>query len=107
MVSGMGPKASLAFAMLSREGRLLARNRLFQPLFKEMHWPAAHVTVDLKDGQAIFASRTFAWGVCIGLDGETVLADNFFDVYPGVAYAIPWTSPHPPRILAVGNLVTP
>lgn len=101
------PKSSLAFASLSRDGQLLARNRLFQPLFREMHWPAAHVAVELKDGQAIFTSRSFAWGVCIDLHGETALADNFFDVYPGVAYSIPWPGSQAPRILAVGNLAVP
>ena len=48
-------------------------------------------------------SPTFAWGVCLDLDGEQPLADNFFDVYPGQPYAIDWPAALPPRILGVGN----
>jgi len=96
-------QSTLAFAMLSRGGMLLARNRLSDQKYKEMQWPKAAIAAKLCDGRAIFACLQYAWGVCLDLDGEDPLADNFFDLYPGVAYVLPWKLAKPPRILCVGN----
>lgn len=95
--------ASMAFAVLTRDGRALARNRLYDPFFKDIAWPNASVKVVVAEGKATFTSPRFAWGVCLDLDGETPLADNFFDVYPGQPHTIPWRRKTPPRILYVGN----
>lgn len=94
----------MAFAELSAGGRLLARHRLALPLMREMQWPAARPEVRLEGGMAVFTSPVFVWGVCLDLDGERDLADNFFDLYPGQPYAIPWSGSAAPRILALGNL---
>jgi beta-mannosidase len=99
------PKASAAFAMLERDGELLARHRLFLPKFNELKWAAPRLKVRLAKGQAVFESATFVWGVCLNLDGETPLADNFFDVYPGVPYTIPCQDKRRPTVIRVGNLV--
>lgn len=98
------PAAQAAFAVLEKGGELLSRNRLFQPLFKDIQWPKAKVDVVVRNGRAEFRSDTFVWGVCLDLDGETVLPDNFFDLYPGQTHSIPWSSPQAPKILATGNL---
>jgi beta-mannosidase len=92
------------FALLTRSGKLVARNRLFEPLFKDLRWPRANVAVHVETGRAIFTSDTFAWGVCLDLNGEQALADNFFDVYPGVPHEVAWPWDQPPRVLHVGNL---
>jgi hypothetical protein len=34
--------------------------------------------------------RHFAWRVCLDLDGEQPLANNFFDIYPGIPTVLPW-----------------
>ncbi|MFH0953782.1 MAG: sugar-binding domain-containing protein [Verrucomicrobiota bacterium] len=98
------PRSSMAFAMLTRDGELLARNRLFRPFFREMKWAKPRVRIKVEKGRAVFQSNVFAWGVCLDLDGETPLPDNFFDVYPGIPYSIPWAKRRPPKILKVGNL---
>ena len=98
-------EASMAFAVLERDGEVVARNRLFAPLLRELRWPAAAVTVSLENGRAVFRSPVFAWGVCVDLNGEQPLADNFFDVYPGQETSLPWAGPQPPQIRFVGNLV--
>jgi len=98
------PKGSMAAAILSANGQLVARNRLFLPFFKDMTWSAAAPTVSLEKGIATFHSATFAWGLALDLDGDAQLADNFFDLYPGVAYRIPWAGAQAPRILGIGNL---
>jgi beta-mannosidase len=99
--------ASMAFALLRQDGQTIARNRLALPFFKDLHWPAVS-TDDVRvtrDGRAVtFKSDRFAWGLCLDLDGETALADNFFDLYPGQPYAIPWKGDDDPHILRIGNL---
>jgi len=99
-------QASMAFAILEREGELLARNRLFTPRFREMVWPAADVRVCLEKGNAVFACPVFAWGVCLDLDGERLLPDNFFDLYPGRELCLPWPGRKAPKVLFVGNLTS-
>jgi beta-mannosidase len=96
---------TLAFATLRQNGKLLARNRLYRPLFKEMTWSQPDLRVSLNGQTAVFESSTFAWGVCLDLDGETPLADNFFDVFPGEPYEIEWQGSEPPKVLYIGNLV--
>jgi beta-mannosidase len=98
------PTTSAAFAMLRghSDGRLIARNRLLLPDLKEIRWPDAPVNVELRDGRATFRSEAFAWGVCLDLAGERPLADNFFDVYPGMPYVLPWPHAQPPRLLRHG-----
>ena len=52
-----------------------------------------------------FTSNTFAWRVCLDLDGELPLPDNFFDLLPGIAYTLPWRAEWgEPKVLRVGNL---
>ncbi len=99
------PSKSMAFALLSQDGRLIARNRLFLPLLKDLAWAKPDLNVRVENGQAIFTSSSFVWGVCLDLDGEAPLPDNFFDVYPGIPYALPWTDQTPPRVLYMGNFV--
>jgi beta-mannosidase len=97
-------KAQLAFAELSVGGAVVARHRLMLPLPVELAWKPAQVSVRVEGGKAIFTSPTFAWGVCLDLDGERALADNWFDLFPGTPYAIPWPWPDPPKVVGVGNL---
>jgi beta-mannosidase len=98
------PTRQMAFAMLVRDGRTIAQTKLFLPLLKEMVWPRADVRVSVRDGLATFVCDTFAWGVCLDLDGELPLADNFFDLLPGVPYTMPWPHAQKPQVLQVGNL---
>jgi beta-mannosidase len=98
-------RGELAFAELRQEGRLLARHRLIMPRHQELAWAPATPQITLADGMATCTSTTFAWGVCLDLDGEMPLADNIFDLYPGIPYVIPWPHAEPPRIRRLGNLL--
>jgi len=101
----LGEKTHGAFALLSRDGREVARDRLFLPFFKEMTWLRATVNVRREGDEAIFESDVFAWRVCLDLDGEKALPDNFFDVLPGIPTVLDWPpSLGEPKILRVGNL---
>ncbi len=49
-------------------------------------------------------SDAFAWGVCLDVDGEKRLADNCFDLIPGLPYTLPWPlESGEPGVVALGN----
>jgi beta-mannosidase len=101
----LGETTHVAFAILNQAGDEVARDCLFLPYYKEMDWPTAEVRVLCTAGKAIFESDTFAWRVCLDLDGEQALPDNFFDVYPGIPTALDWPDElGKPKVLRVGNL---
>jgi len=89
--------------------RTLARNCLAVTPPDQLRWPAplrdaaATVQTQLIAQQVTFTSPTFARGVCLDDTGEQNLADNYFDLYPGIPHTIPWTLPHVPRVLHVAN----
>jgi beta-mannosidase len=94
------------FAILSQNGDEVARDRLFLPFFKEMLWPQPHLQVRCEDGKARFESATFVWRVCLDLDGEIPLPDNFFDVLPGIPTILDWPEGlGVPRVRKTGNLL--
>ena len=95
----------VAFATLSRENRVVAQDRLVLPFFKEMHWPRNPMIEIAWDGEiARFSCDQFAWNICLDLDGEMKLGDNFFDLLPGVAREIPWPRDlGAPAVLHTGN----
>jgi len=97
------PNTSAAFATLTVDGQEVARDRLLLPLFKEIRWPRAKVRVTCRNGKATFTSAVFAWRVCLDLDGERKMADNFFDLFPGQPHTIDWPLRTPPKVLFVGN----
>ena len=98
------PLGQFPYASLEVAGRLVTRNRFYAPLFKELHWPQAEVNVQVVKGQAVFTAPVFVWGVCLDLDGEQPLADNFFDLWPGLPHSIPWSGSASPKVLFTGNL---
>jgi beta-mannosidase len=78
--------------------------RLLLPRFKDLSWPAPRIDVRVEQGSAIFRSDVFVWGVCLDLDGDTPLEDNFFDVFPGMEHAIAWPYQEGPRVRFSGNM---
>jgi beta-mannosidase len=101
------PDATAAFATLTRENEIVARNRLILPFFREMKWSAVSpgdIRVTRSRGKATFVCERFAWGVCLDLSGEIAMADNLFDLYPKVPHTITWDGDEDPKILRVANL---
>ena len=101
----LGLTTHVAFATLGNDGAEIARDCLILPLFREMKWPKSKVRVTRKGDQVFFTSDTFAWRVCLDLDGEHPLADNFFDIYPGIPTVLPWPEKNAtPKVLLCGFL---
>jgi len=94
----------IPFAALFKDGVPVARNRLFTQRFYEMEWSGEKPAVRREGKYAVFSAKSFVWGVCIDLDGAEALGDNFFDVWPGESYRIPWPEAKPlPEILYFGS----
>jgi beta-mannosidase len=73
-------------------------------IFREMKWLNAKIRVTQKGGKAIFTSDSFAWRLCLDLNGEQDLPDNFFDIYPGIPTVLPWPEKlGKPKIVTVGG----
>jgi len=97
-------RRSGAFAALSAAGRAVAQHRLFVQRFKDLDFAEPAIRLNRRDGVLTLESPVFAWGVCLDLDGELPLADNCFDLLPGIPYAVPWPDGLPePRVLRVGS----
>jgi beta-mannosidase len=104
----LGATTHGAFAILGQDGQEAARDRLFRPCYKELVWPTAEVRVRHENGKAVFESDVFAWRVCLDLDGEVALPDNFFDVLPGIPTVLDWPDLlGEPRVMRIGNLCGP
>ena len=98
--------SSAAFALLLEgDGHVVAQNRIFVEKFKDLEWSAADISVSRDGHWAVFCSPTFAWGVCLDLDGEAAVPDNAFDLLPGIEYRVPCPADRPlPDVKRVGNL---
>lgn len=99
---------SAYFAELRGPAGVVSRNRLLPGRYSELPLAQADVRVRLESlpegaGVAVFESDVFVLGVALDLTGDNDLADDFFDLYPGMPHAVPWSSPTPPVILFTGN----
>jgi len=79
-----------AFAVLEQNGQIIGQHRLFLKRFGELQFVPAEIQIKRRDGSIYLTSSTFAWGVCLDVNGEIELADNCFDLLPGTPYRITW-----------------
>ena len=66
----------------------LARRRYIDKPYNELGLKKAAIKVERVGGRAIYTADRFAIGVCIDLDGDAPLGDNFFDLFPGKPYEV-------------------
>jgi hypothetical protein len=100
----MGTGASGAFAVLSKDARSVSQHRLFIERFKDLRFVEPKIELSVKDEVLTLSSKAFGWGVCLDVNGEAPLADNCFDLLPGIPYTLPWPSSlGRPKVVRVGN----
>ena len=100
----LGLEAHGAFAVLLQDGRPVAQHRLLLERFSNLRLKDAQVKVEVVAGEASFTSDCFVWGICLDLDGEAPVADDAFDLLPGVEYVVPWdASLGVPKVQRTGN----
>lgn len=78
------------FALLFQDDSTIAQNRLFMAKFKDLKWTESDIRVERRGANAVFTSDTFAWGVCLDPDGDSPIADDLFDLLPGIPYKVKW-----------------
>ncbi|MBB6049877.1 glycoside hydrolase family 2 protein [Armatimonas rosea] len=84
----------------------VAQHRVFFHCFQELKLaPNPTLVLSLHEGVLTLRSEVFVWGVCLDTDGERPVADNCFDLLPGVPYSLPWDTAllGEPKILRTGN----
>lgn len=102
----LGVDASGVFGVLYKDGALIAQNRLFTTLFKDLKWSKPNISIERKGSKVVFTSPTFVWGVCLDIDGEAPISDDFFDILPGIGYEIDWPEDKPvPVVQRIGSLI--
>lgn len=96
-----------AFVVLyDKQKRVVAQHRVFFSRFHHLDLdPNPTIELALHDGVLTLRSDVFVWGVCLDIDGEQPVADNGFDLLPGVPYSLPWdeTILGEPKVLRTGN----
>jgi beta-mannosidase len=86
----IGTADSGAFTVLLEDGRPVAQNRLFVTRFKDLRFAEPDIKVERRGSKAVFSSPTFVWAVTLDWDGESPIADDVFDLLPGIEYEIAW-----------------
>jgi beta-mannosidase len=106
-IAGSDPRTDGCFAVLERDGRAVAQHRLLHTRFHGLGLTKPDIRLTLEGGALSLLSDAFAWGVCLDVDGDLPLADNCFDLLPGLPYTLPWGDGlGEPRVARVGNDLT-
>jgi len=85
-----GIRSTGAFAVLLQGGRPVAQNRIFIERFKDLEFAEPQIQIERRGDKAVFFSTTFVWAVTLDWDGEAPIADDVFDLLPGIEYEIDW-----------------
>jgi hypothetical protein len=104
--SETGPKSAGFAVLFDSESKPVAQHRCFTVRFHELHLKRdPQITMTVENGTLTLSSDVFCWGVCLDVGGELPLADNCFDLLPGIRYSLPWdeTTLGEPRIVRLGN----
>jgi beta-mannosidase len=97
------PHAVAFIALLRKDGHITSRGRLLAGPFAALPWLEPVIDIHRSALTVTFVSPVFVLGVCLDLDGEATLDDNFFDLYPGIPHTIAWDLDRPPTVLFTGN----
>jgi beta-mannosidase len=86
------------------DGATVAQHRAFYERFGNLALVRdPEIRTSLEGGVLTLRSDVFCWGVCLDVDGERPVADNCFDLLPGIPYRLPWDAATlgEPRVLRV------
>jgi beta-mannosidase len=93
-------------ALFDKSGNLVAQDRLFIARFGDLNIVGEpNIEMNVENGLLTLTSDAFCWGVCLDENGDTPVADNLFDLLPGISYTLPWDEKTlgEPRIVRLGN----
>lgn len=101
--SNAGIKNHGAFALLKHEKTIVAQNRLFLAKFKELELTKPQISIKYSNEKAIITAPAYVWGLCLDIDGESDIADNCFDLLPGIPYVIDIKKGEKAEVKMTGN----
>ncbi len=78
----------IPYAELKAEGEPLSRRRYVDKAYNELGLKKCEIKVEKRGNKAVYTADKLVLGVCIDLDGDKKLGDNFFDLYPGKPYEV-------------------
>ncbi len=102
-LNNAGIKNHGAFALLKYGKTIIAQNRLFLAKFKDLELTKPQVTVNYSEDKAIITAPAYVWGLCLDIDGESDIADNCFDLLPGIPYTFSIKKGEKTEVKMTGN----
>lgn len=84
-----GLQSSGAFAVLLAGASVIAQHRLFLERFRDLRLSPVQVRAVARGADLELSADAFAWGVSLDADDGRPLADNCFDLLPGIPYLVP------------------
>jgi beta-mannosidase len=91
----LGTDSAGAFAVLLKDSRPVAQNRIFIEPFKNLKFAEPRIKVERRGDKAVLSSSSFVWAVCLDINGESPISDDVFDLLPGIEYMVPWPADKP------------
>lgn len=87
------------------KGNVLSQNRFIGNKYFELPLLPSDISVSTNDGEIILNSDVFVMGVCIDIQGDPVIEDNMFDLFPGISYKIKKTQDYKGIINTVNDFL--
>jgi hypothetical protein len=92
-------RSDFAYAISRVEGKVIATDRLLFGQLGDLRGEPVPIKVTVEEGTATFLAEEFVFGVCIDLDGQSTVGDNYFDLFPGIPHSVRWSAPESPKVL--------
>ncbi|HUU28694.1 MAG TPA: hypothetical protein VM123_12860 [archaeon] len=86
----LGFASNGAFAVLMEKRTAIAQHKLLLEPFKNLTFAKPEIKINRGGDKITLTSPVFVWGACLDLDGEENVADNCFDLIPGIPYPVKW-----------------
>lgn len=83
-----GYKDHGAFAVLKDKETIISQHRLFLAKFKDLALQKPQISIEYSANKAVITSPVYVWGLCLDIDGESDIADNCFNLLPGIPYTV-------------------
>jgi Beta-galactosidase/beta-glucuronidase len=82
------PDGYIPYSILAAEGEPVARRHFIEKPYNELGLIRGEIKIERIGTKAVYTAEKFTLGVCIDLDGDTPIGDNFFDLFPGKPYEV-------------------
>ncbi|MBO4513451.1 MAG: hypothetical protein J5746_11870, partial [Victivallales bacterium] len=78
----------IPYAELKAEGEPVARRRFIESKYSELGLVKCDISIEHRGTKAIYRADKLVLGVCIDLNGNAPIGDNFFDLFPNKPYEV-------------------